>query len=205
MNASPEFRKFSKLSQLVLVAACIGAHAFAQAQTNLSPGSGVAGGGNLHGGQPYAPEPGSFYRDHSFFISWQDQSVAPSQRFTDIVGQAGSVWRSPSTGESPYTFTGVELFAAGSGNLLDSYSFNPSADPVHFTFSRLLEGEYTLRIIGTPVPSPDGWWPVNEWQYSFSAVASPAPEASTLAMGAMGLIAVVAWARRQRRAPRTGA
>lgn len=201
MNAS---RKFSKFSKLVLVASWVGAHAVAMAQTNLSPGSGAAGAGNLHGGQPYAQEPGSFYRDHSFFISWQDQSVAPSQRFTDIVGQASSVWRSPSTGESPYTFTGIELYASGSGNLLNSLSFNPGADPVNFTFSHLLEGEYTLRIVGKPVPSPDGWWPVNEWQYSFSAVASPAPEASTLAMGALGLIAVAAWVRRQRHAPRNG-
>lgn len=195
MNA---FRK------LVLVAAWVGIHAAAQAETNLIPGGAPAGAGNLHGGQPYAQEPGSFYRDHSFFISWQDQTIEPSARFTDIVGQVGSVWRS-SSGLSPYVFTGIELYAVGSGDLLGSYSFNPGSDPVDFSFTRLLEGEYSLRFVGTSVPSPDGWWPVNEWQYSFSAVASPAPEASALAMSALGLAAVAVWGRRHRRASRTRA
>lgn len=195
MNA---FRK------LVLVAAWVGIHAAAQAETNLSPGSGAAGAGNLHGGQPYGQDPASFYREHSFFISWQDQTTEPSARFTDIVGQVSSVWHT-SSGLSPYVFTGIELYAVGSGDLLGSYSFNPGIEPVSFSFTRLLEGEYSLRFIGSSVSSPDGWWPVNEWQYSFSAVASPAPEASSLAMGALGLAAVVAWGRRQRRASRTSA
>ncbi len=196
MNA---FRK------LVLVAAWVGLHTVAHAtETNLSPGSNAAGAGNLHGGQPYDPEPGSFFREHSFFISWQDQTTAPAARFTDIVGEVGSVWRSGS-GLSPYVFTGIELYAVGSGDLLGSYSFVPGGDPIDFTFTRLLEGEYTLRFIGAPVASPDGWWPVNEWQYSFSAVASPAPEASSLAMSVVGLAAVVAWGRRRQRASRTHA
>ena len=60
MNA---FRKL-----ILVVVAWLGIHSAAHA--DLSPGSGVIGAGNLHGGQSYDQEPGSFYRDKAFYIGW---------------------------------------------------------------------------------------------------------------------------------------
>jgi len=189
--------------KLALVAALTCMHGVGHAgYGDLSPGSGLVGAGNLRGGWAHPSDPAAFYRDHTFHITWQGSTVAPSERFTDIVGTVGSVWRSAS-GLSPYAFTAIELYSLGTGSLLDSYSFAPGSDQIQFTFGGLLEGGYSIRFIGQSVTPPDGWWPVNEWQYSFgataSAVASPAPEASQLVMSALGLVAVVAWARRHKR------
>lgn len=182
----------------LLVVAWLGIHAAAHA--DLYPGSQPMGWGNIRGGTPSANEPDAFYRDVGFYIGWGNSPVATSERFTDISGAVGSVARFGSL--SPYEFTGVELYSLGTGSLLSSYSFAPGSDQGTFTFERLLEGAYSIRFLGKSIPSPDGWWPVNEWQYSFgaqaSAVASPAPEASQLAMSVVGLAAVVAWARRKR-------
>lgn len=183
--------------KLILLAAWLGMHAAAQAQADLGPGSRPIGAGNLRGGMAYAQEPGSFYRDQGFFIGWGNSPVSPSDRFTDIVGQVGSVWQS-SSGLTPYLFTSVELYSAGSSGPLSTYSFDPGSARLNFTFSHLLEGAYTLRFVGHSVDNPDGFWPVNEWAYSFSAVASPAPEASQLALSAMGLVAAVLWSRRRK-------
>lgn len=182
--------------KLILLAAWLGMHAVAHAQADLSPGSRPIGAGNLRGGMSYAQEPGSFYRDQGFFIGWGSSPVSPSDRFTDIVGQVGSVWQS-SSGLTPYLFTSVELYSAASSGPVSTYSFDPGSARLNFTFSHLLEGAYTLRFIGHSVDNPDGFWPVNEWAYSFSAVASPAPEASQLALSAMGLVAAVLWSRRR--------
>ena len=185
------------IQKAILLAAWLGAHATAHAQADLRPGSAPIGAGNLRGGASYEPDPGSFYRDRGFFIGWGDSPIAPSDRFTDIVGQVGSVWQS-SSGLSPYLFTAVELYASGVSGPLSSYSFEPGSARLNFTFSHLLEGAYTLRFIGHSVENPDGVWPVNEWAYSFSAVASPAPEASRFALSAIGLAAVAFWIRRNK-------
>lgn len=187
---------FHKL--ILVVAAWIGFHAAAHA--DLSPGSGLIGAGNLYGGQSYAQEPGSFYRDQGFFIGWGNSPVSPSDRFTDIVGQVSSVWQSASTGLTPYLFTSVELYSAGGAAPVSTYSFDPGSARIDFTFTNLLEGAYTLRFIGHSVESPDGWWPVNQWQYSFGAVASPAPEPSQIALSVLGLAAVAFWSRRSKKA-----
>lgn len=192
MNA---FRKL-----ILVVVAWLGIQAAAHA--DLSPGSGTIGAGNLHGGQSYDQEPGSFYRDKGFYIGWGNSPVAPSDRFTDIVGEVSTVWQSAS-GLSPYLFTSVELYSVGGTMPTSTYSFDQGSARLDFTFNNLLEGAYTLRFIGHSVENPDGWWPVNEWQYSFSAVASPAPEASGLALSAIGLAAVVLWSRRGKKASRT--
>lgn len=193
--------------KLALVAALACVSSAGHAVGDLSPGSGTVGAGNLMGGIATGSDPRDFYRDQSFYISWTDTAVAPSQRFTDIVGSVGTVWRTAS-GLSPYEFTGVELYALGSGNLLSSYSFAPGSDQASFTFGGLLEGGYSIRFLGTSIDSPDGWWPVNQWGYAFhaeaskispsSSVASPAPEPSQLLMGSMGLAAAVLWARRRK-------
>lgn len=189
--------------KLALVAALACMHGAGHAFADLGPGSGTVGAGNLRGGEPLPGEPGSFYRDHDFYIRWLDTSTEPSFRFTDLVGDVSSVWRSPSGGPSPYVFTGVELYSLDTHSLIARYSY-PEQDQASFTFNTLLEGHYQLRFIGQSVEPPDGFWFVNEWQYSFSAVASPAPEASSLAMSALGLVAVAAWARRRAMAVRTG-
>jgi hypothetical protein len=185
------------LHKVILLAAWVGMHATVQAQADLRPGSAPIGAGNLRGGATLAQDPGSFYRDRGFFIGWGNSPIAPSDRFTDIVGQVGSVWQS-SSGLSPYLFTAVELYATGASNPLSTHAFEPGSARLNFTFSHLLEGAYTLRFIGQSVENPDGFWPVNEWAYSFSAVASPAPEASELALSVLGLVAAVAWSHRRR-------
>jgi len=202
---------FCKLALVAALTCVSGAgHAFG----DLSPGSGPIGAGNLMGGTATGSDPHDFYRDQAFYITWTDTSVDPSARFTDIVGSVGTVWRTAS-GLSPYEFSGVELYSLGSGNLLSTYSFAPGSDQATFTFGGLLEGGYSIRFLGTSIDSPDGWWPVNQWSYAFeaevsqtaavSSVASPAPEASQLAMSAMGLVAAVLWARRRKQAPGTPA
>lgn len=185
------------LQKVILLAASVGMHAAALAQADLRPGSGLIGAGNLRGGTSYGPDAGSFYRDRGFFIGWGDSPVAPSDRFTDIVGQVGTVWQS-SSGLSPYLFTSVELFASGGSGPVSTYNFEPGTARSNFTFSHLLEGAYTLRFYGRSVESPDGFWPVNEWGYSFGAVASPAPEPSKLVLSAIGLAAVAFWGRSRR-------
>lgn len=193
--------------KLALVAALTCMHGAGHAFGDLSPGSGTIGAGNLWGGTSYSSNPAEFYRDQSFYIGWGNSPVAASDRFTDIVGSVGTVWRT-SSGLSPYTFSAVELYSLGSGNLLSTYTFAPGTDQATFTFGGLLEGGYSLRFLGASVTSPDGWWPVNQWQYSFSAVASvasPAPEASDLALTVLGLAATVTWARRHRQAARRAA
>lgn len=184
------------LHKVILLAAWVGTHAAAHAQADLRPGSAPIGAGNLRGGTAYGQDPGAFYRDRGFFIGWGNSPIAPSDRFTDIVGQVGTVWQS-SSGLSPYLFTSVELYASGVSGPLSTYAFEPGSARLNFTFSHLLEGAYTLRFIGRSVDNPDGFWPVNEWAYSFGAVASPAPEASELALSAIGLAAVVFWSRRR--------
>lgn len=195
------------ICKLALAAALTCMSSAGHAFGDLSPGSGTVGAGNLMGGIAMGSDPHDFYRDQSFYITWTDTSVAPSQRFTDIVGSVGTVWRT-SSGLSPYEFSGVELYSLGTGSLLSSYSFAPGSDQGTFTFGGLLEGGYSIRFLGTSIDSPDGWWPVNQWGYAFhaeaskvspsSSVASPAPEASQLVMGAMGLAAAVFWARRRK-------
>lgn len=185
------------LRNTVLAAAWLVAQGGALAQADLTPGSRPMGAGNLFGGMPLSSDPGSFYREHSFYLRWQDDAIAPGDRFSDISGYVGNVWRS-SSGDTPYLFSGVELYSGG--GLLARYGPGPSSGRLDFTFSRLLEGSYTLRFVGSSVAPPPGeFWLVNQWQYAFGAVASPAPEPSQWALAALGLAAVGWWSRRARR------
>lgn len=172
---------------------------------DLSPGQCSQGAGNLGGGQAYLPEPGSFYVDHSFYMRWLDTSTPPSDRFMDLVGHVFSVSQS-SSGATPFVFTGIELYSQDTRSLVGRYSSYPGSGDIDFTFARLTEGAYQIRFIGKANPEPpEGGWQVQEWEYSLSAVASPAPEASQLALSSIGLAAVVYWSRRNKRGTRVPA
>lgn len=171
---------------------------------DLSPGKCTQGAGNLGGGRPYEAEPGSFYLDHAFYMRWLDTSTPESQRFMDLVGHVGALSQL-STGETPFLFTGIELYSQDTSSLVGRYSSYPGSGDIDFTFARLTQGEYKIRFIGKATPQPADGWPVREWGYAFSAVASPAPEASDFALTTLGLTATVAWARRHRRQGQRGA
>jgi hypothetical protein len=170
---------------------------------DLSPGVGVQGAGNIGGGRPYGSEPGAFYLDDYLYMRWRDTSVSPSNRFMDLVGHVGSV--STSSGLSPFVFTGIELYSQDTQSLVGRFSSNPGSGQIDFTFARLSDGAYKIRFIGMATEEPPDGWAVKQWGYAFSAVASPAPEASDLALTVLGLAATVTWARRHRQASRRSA
>nr|WP_315196934.1 hypothetical protein [uncultured Aquabacterium sp.] len=177
-----------------LAAACVLASAAIApaAHAQLYPGSKPMGWGNISAGQ-------TFYQSLIFDV-WGAPSPPTSEiRFVDLVANAGSVISS-SSGNQVF-MTGVWLTSADNSVSYGGAFADSGAGSLTATYSNLAEGRYRVHFEGfSNPPTPEPLATVYEWGYIVTAsVASPAPEASDLAMLAMGLAGVAAWSRRRAR------
>lgn len=185
----------SKLINLVGACAIFVLSAQSYAFRDLGPNAGSQGWGNIGGGSP-----SGFEWNHGFGIRWTDSPIPTTDQFVDVLGTVGAS-SVLADGRSPYVFTGVRLTSADGLKTYGMVNVDETSR-IDFTFGQLAEGAYLMTFFGRSVPlgaDQDFGWPVAEWSYSFRAIASPAPEASDLAMLAMGLAGVAAWSRRRAR------
>lgn len=177
-----------------LAAACVLASAAIApaAHAQLYPGSKPMGWGNIGAGD-------TFYQSVSFTV-WGGPSLPTAEpRFVDLVAQAGAAMST--SPNNPVFLTGVWLTSADNSVTYGGAFSESGAGSLAASYTRLAEGDYRAHFQGFSVePPPEIHALIYEWSYQVSAsVASPAPEASDLAMLAMGLAGVAAWSRRRAR------
>jgi len=170
----------------VLASAAIAPAAHAQ----LYPGSKPLGWGNIGAGE-------TFYQSVAFTV-WGGPSLPTSEtRFVDLVAQASAAMST--SPNNPVFLTGVWLTSTDNTVAYGGAFSESGAGFLAASYTRLAEGDYRVHFQGFSVdPAPDNFGAIYEWSYQVRAsVASPAPEASDLAMLAMGLAGVAAWSRRR--------
>lgn len=177
-----------------LAAACVLASAAIApaAHAQLYPGSKPMGWGNIGAGQ-------TFYQSVAFTV-WAEPSPPTSEtRFVDLVAQASAAMST--SPNNPVFLTGVWLTSTDNTVPYGGAFSESGAGFLAASYTRLAEGSYRVHFQGFSVePPPDVNSLIYEWSYQVRAsVASPAPEASDLAMLVMGLAGVAAWSRRRAR------